>query len=71
MENKILDGYVDKEERKIEVIFDEDQGYVTFVLSDYSETEVMFEWDDIKQLGLEMDEALFRKNKTIRTIQLG
>ena len=71
MEDKTLDGYVDDEDTKIEVIFDEDEGFITFILNDYNETKIKFDWDTIKQLGLEMSEIPIRINKTIRTIYLG
>ena len=71
MEQKTLDGWVDDEDTKIEVIFDEEQGYITFILDDYNETKIMFDWDTIERLGLEMSETSIRENKTIRTICLG
>lgn len=71
MEQKTLDGWVDDEDTKIGVIFDEEQGYITFILDDYNETKIMFDWDTIEQLGLEMSKTSIRKDKTIRTICLG
>ena len=58
MKTKTLDGWLDDEEVKVKVNIDDEQGYVTFICDDYNETELMFDWHTIEQLGLEMKKIL-------------
>lgn len=54
MKTKSLDGWLDDEEVKVKVLIDEEQGYITFICDDCNETELMFDYHVIQQLGLEM-----------------
>ena len=58
MKTKNLSGWLDDEEVKVKVLIDEEQGYITFVCGDYNETELVFDYHVIQQLGLEMKEIL-------------
>jgi hypothetical protein len=50
MKAETLNGYVDNEDMKIKVVFDDRQGYIRFILNDYNKTEVKFDWIDIERI---------------------
>lgn len=58
MKTTILNGWLDDEEVKVKVLIDNEQGYITFICDDCNETELMFDYHTIQQLGLEMKEIL-------------
>jgi len=47
----IVKAFVDGEEQKVTINFDEEQGYVTLILNDYNQTQIKFDWETIEKIG--------------------
>ena len=58
MNKDVINGLIDNKETKIEVIFNEKEGYVTFIFDNNKKTDVRFKWYDIERLRFELNKKM-------------